>query len=141
MEKENLEKLKKSLEKGGIIKCYPILKTEATKDSEAFELVDVKNRDYICRLYNMNEAEELFNEVSDLPGLENLRNYIMCKFIDRDFYMETMQYHTEHKIITKLGENARFIHNNFLGEGRVRFACISINCIPKYINKNELRLV
>jgi hypothetical protein len=66
MKKEDLKKIEDSLSSGGEIRCLDMLKVEATINSESFELVDIKNRNYICRVYNLSDICEILKEVPEL---------------------------------------------------------------------------
>jgi len=66
MKKEDLKKIKDCLNSRGEIRCLDILKVEATINSESFELVDIKNRNYICRVYNLFDINELLKEFPEL---------------------------------------------------------------------------
>lgn len=66
MKKEDLNKIRKYLELGAEIKCQDILKVDANINSEAFELVDIKHRDYICRVYNLSDIYEILQEFPEL---------------------------------------------------------------------------
>lgn len=66
MRKEDLKKIKDCLNSRGEIRCLDILKVEANINSESFELVDIKNRNYICRVYNLFDINELLKETPRL---------------------------------------------------------------------------
>lgn len=66
MKKEDLIKIGKYLENDAVIKCQDILRVEANINSETFELVDIKHRDYICRVYNLFDIYEILQEFPEL---------------------------------------------------------------------------
>lgn len=66
MRKEDLKKINDCLNFRGEIRCLDMLKVEATINSESFELVDIKNRNYICRVYNLFDINELLKEFPEL---------------------------------------------------------------------------